>query len=171
MACKWTFRKRVSLASDANLQKLVQFYVWETPAPDTSQKGTTFESLGWKGGSFNTLHAEMRKKSGFPNKRWIATTAGEVETRLSELNRLNGYDCSFEFAVHTVKSGLNKTEALFYFIRNAFAHGGFKASVYKGEKYYVFENRQDQQLKGRAILKESTLLYWRSLLIKPRGKQ
>ena len=171
MACRWTFNRKASLAKDANLQKLIQFYVWETPVPNTSQKGVPFKELGWMGGSFNTLHAKMRENSGFPNEHWLDTTAKEVEGKLGELNRLNGYDCSFEFAVHTVKSGFNKTEALFYFIRNAFAHGGFKKSSYKNANYYVLENRQDGALKGRAILKESTLLRWRKILLKPRDSK
>ena len=65
MACKWTFKQKISLGNDKNLQRLVQFYVRETPVRDTSAKGIPFSELGWKGGSFNTLQAEMRKSSGF----------------------------------------------------------------------------------------------------------
>lgn len=170
MANKWTFKKSISLAKDKNLQDLVQFYVWETPVPDVSQKGISFKHRGWAGGRFNTLHAQMRKTSGFPNSdHWRTSKASEIEKVLDELGRLDGYDCSFEFAVHTVKSGLNKTEALFYFIRNAFAHGGFRVSKYKGEKYFVLENRQNDRLKGRAIFKETTLKSWVDLLNKRRG--
>lgn len=171
MAGKWSFTNKINLSSRPQLQKLVQFYVWETPVPDTSAKGVSFRKLGWSKGGFNTLHALMREVSGFPNGNWIDAPVKEIEAKLNGLNRLDTFDGSFEFAVHSVKSGLNKTEALFYFIRNSFAHGGFKTSKYKGELYYIFENKQGNQIKGRAVIKESTLLHWITVIKKgPKGK-
>ena len=113
----------------------------------------------------------MRDASGFPNNNWIDAPVKDIEAKLSGLNRLDTFDGSFEFAVHSVKSGLNKTEALFYFIRNSFAHGGFKTSKYKGELYYIFENKQGNQIKGRAVIRESTLLHWIKVIkAGPKGK-
>ena len=114
MACKWSFARKVNLSGNLNLQKLVQFYVWETPVPGTSEKGTSFRELGWSKGGYKTLHSLMRCVSGFPNCKWIGVPAKDIEATLGDLNRLNSFDGSFEFAVHTIKSGLNKTEALFY---------------------------------------------------------
>lgn len=169
MSSKWSFSRSVKLSgqSNANLQKIVQFYLWETPAPNTSVKGTPFSSMGIRGSQYKTLQAELRKTSGFPaadGHDWKRATLKTVESELESINRLNSFDCSFEFAVHTVKSGLGKTEALFYFIRNAFAHGGFRIATYDRQRYFVLENRQDNLLKGRAILKESTLLGWAALI-------
>lgn len=170
VANKWTFKQKISLTKSENLQKLVQFYVWETPVKKTSVRGVSFNELGWNKGSYNTLHARMRKSSGFPNEKWISTSAGKIKESLRELNRLDSFDDSYEFAIHTVKNGLNKTEALFYLIRNSFAHGGFKTSKSKGAVYYVFENRQGEQLKGRAVIREATLLDWISIVKKgPNG--
>ena len=113
----------------------------------------------------------MKKASQFPSKNWIAASSRKIEERLQEINRLAKYDCSFEFAIHTIKDGLNKTEGLFYFIRNAFAHGGFATSSFKGEKYYVLENRQGSKLKGRAVIREATLLNWIKIVEKgPRER-
>lgn len=171
MARNWNFGKKINLRKDENLQRIVQFYVWETPVSGVSSKGTSFSELGWKGGSFNTLHARMKKASQFPSKNWIAVSSKKIEERLREINRLAKYDCSFEFAIHAIKDGLNKTEGLFYFIRNAFAHGGFATSSFKGEKYYVLENRQGSKLKGRAVIRETTLLNWIKIVEKgPRER-
>ena len=166
MANKWAFKQKISLTKDVNLQKLVQFYVWETPVPATSARGVSFNELGWNKGNFNTLLARMRKSSGFPNEKWISTSAKKMEENLRELKRLGSFDDSYEFAVHTVKKGLNKTEALFYLIRNSFAHEGFKTSKFKGITYYVFENRQGDQMKGRAVIRETSLLDWISIVRK-----
>ncbi|WP_251231666.1 hypothetical protein [Adlercreutzia aquisgranensis] len=64
----------------------------------------------------------------------------------------------------TVKNGLNKTEALFYLVRNGFAHGGFLVCEYNRRRYYVFESRDRGKLKGRAVLSEETLLSWMKVI-------
>ena len=163
MACKWTFRGNVKIQGNDTLAKLMQFYLWTTPVPGISQKGKEFSRYGWEGSNYPTLHSRMRRLSGFPDAKgtyWIDASASKINDSLKQLHRYDDYNCSFEFAVHTVKHGLNKTEALFYLIRNSFAHGGFRISKYEGERYYVFENRQGDVLKGRAIFKEQTLLGW-----------
>lgn len=171
MACKWTFKQKVNLSNDSALQRIVQFFVWETPVPGTSAKGNTFAQMGIHGAKYKTLQAELRRVSGFPSadgSDWKKSTASKIEDELAEAGMLHSYECDHEFAIHTVKSGLGKTEALFYLIRNAFAHGSFRISKHDGETYFVLESRQGDQLKGRAILKEATLLHWSSLLKKAR---
>lgn len=176
MACKWVFGQKINLAKNSNLQKIVQFFVWETPVPDISAKGVTFAEMGIRGAKYKTLQADLRKMSGFPSANghdWIRTTATAIEGELDSIGMLQSYECGSEFAIHTVKAGLGKTEALFYLIRNSLAHGSFRISKHNNEAYYVFESRQGAQLKGRAIIKESTLLGWISLLAakRNRGKQ
>ncbi|MDM8299302.1 hypothetical protein QUW00_00055 [Collinsella tanakaei] len=176
MSNKWSFKCSVKLSGETNssLQKIVQFYLWETPVPNTSEKGVPFALMGIEKSKYKTLQAEMRKHSGFPaadGHDWKKTTIKSIEKDLKSLDRLDRYDCSFEFAIHTVKNGLGKTEALFYFIRNAFAHGGFRISTYKGEHYFVLENRKNGSIRGRAILKESTLLSWAKLINDLRSKK
>lgn len=176
MSNKWSFKSRVKLhgPNNGNLQKIVQFYLWETPAPNTSEKGVPFALMGIQKSRYKTLQAEMRKYSGFPaadGHDWKKATIKSIKEDLKSFNRLDEYDCSFEFAVHTVKSGLGKTEALFYFIRNAFAHGGFRISTYKGERYFALENRKDGSIRGRAVIRESTLLGWIKLIGALRGKR
>lgn len=163
MACKWTFTQRVKLRGKDNLAKLLQFYLWETPVSGVSNKGKSFKEYGWEESNYATLHARMRRVSGFPNPKrpdWIVAAVKDVEAELAALGRLDDYKCSFEFAVHNQKDGHNKTEALFYLIRNAFAHGGFRINEYEGQRFYVFENRHDGKIKGRAIFQEKTLLSW-----------
>ena len=169
MAMKWNFKQKVSLTGEAkkNLQKIVQFYVWETPVPETSAKGCSFHEMGIVGHKFNTLLAQLRKASGFPAANgcnWIESTIRDIDKELEIIDRLDSFDCTFEFAVHTVKTGLSKTEALFYLIRNAFAHGGFRVCTFNGETFYALENKDKGKLKGRALLKESTLLEWIKVL-------
>lgn len=174
MSYQWQFNDPVDLEQDKSLQSLIQFYVLETPVPHTSKRGYTFSQLGITGSAYVKLHAEMRKITGFPNSNgndWVKTTAKEIVNVLSKMRREKRYTHKFEFAVHTAKDGFGKTEALFYLIRNAFAHGSFRITVDKGgERYFAFETRQGEELKGRALFKESTLLLWRDLLIEKRTR-
>lgn len=173
MACKWVFGQKVHLTKNSNLQKIVQFFVWKTPVPDTSAKGVTFAEMGIRKAKYKTLQADLRKISGFPSangRDWIETTTKTIGNELDSIGMLQSYECGNEFAVHTVKTELNKTEALFYLIRNSLAHGSFRISKHNNETYYVFESRQGEQLKGRAIIKESTLLGWISLLTAKRNR-
>lgn len=110
------------------------------------------------------MQSSLRAHSTLQQSRWITSTVKEMENKLRAIDRFDRFDCSFEFAVHTVKEGLNKTEALFYLIRNGFAHGGFRICKYKGETFYAFESNDKGKLKGRAVLKEETLLSWIDVL-------
>lgn len=166
MANKWTFKAPVSLAGNQTLARLVQFYVWETPVPGVSQKGRTFRELGWTGYYFATLQTEMRSSSSLKRENWIGCSPAIIDSELKKIDRHESFDGSFEFAVHSIKSGFNKTEALFYLIRNGFAHGGFRVCSYQGEKYLAFESRDRGALKGRAVLKQTTLLSWMKLVKK-----
>lgn len=162
MTCKWTFKERVKLPGDEPLARLLQFYVWETPVKGVSQKGRLLREYGWEGPNIRTLQARMRECSGFPDSKgrfWVGCTCSEVEGQLKDLDRLDGYDCSFEFAVHTERNS-SKTEGLFCLIRNSFAHGSFRINRYGNQRYIAMENRHEGKLKGRAIIKEETLLEW-----------
>lgn len=161
---KWIFKQSVQVNEKASLSKLLGFYLLESPVPNTSNKGKTLKELGWKGSNLLTLQSQLRSTSTLTQDRWIDCYQKEIEDTLRTIKRFESFDCSFEFAVHTIKSGLNKTEALFYLIRNGFAHGGFRICKFNNEMFYVFETKQKDKLKGRAILKEKTLLKWAKLI-------
>lgn len=168
MANIWTFKQPVQLAGNERLGRIVTFYLWNTPVPNASMKGKTFEELGWSKGSFNTLHKMMRSKSGFPDsEHWLQVAKKDIKGKLLELKRWKNFDCSFEFAVHTRKDGLNKTENLFRFIRNSFAHGGFRCCTYENEQFYALENHDERGVvTGRGVISETNLFYWAKLLSK-----
>ena len=42
------FDKEIKL-SNKNLQKILDFYLFSCPTPETSKRTRTFEQLGWKG--------------------------------------------------------------------------------------------------------------------------
>ena len=62
-----------------------------------------------------------------------------------------------EKIVFKENSQMSDAEAVFYYIRNAFAHGSFEVVVDGVEKYYKLESSKKGVIKAQMILKESTL--------------
>ena len=50
------------------------------------------------------------------------------------------------------------TEAIYYYIRNAFAHGSFEFTDVGDRRILVLESSKDGKLKAQMRLRESTLL-------------
>lgn len=83
----------------------------------------------------------------------------EEETEKVEKS-LHFNDPHFEMLIYIKDSSLGKTKTVFYFIRNAFAHGSFSVFNNNGKPVYYLENKYKNKVKGRFRLKESTLLRW-----------
>ena len=55
---------------------------------------------------------------------------------------------------------MSKTSAIFYYIRNALAHGSFGTTLSSGKRTYYFESAKNDIVKARIRLREETLLSW-----------
>lgn len=175
MTCRWSFHSPVK-QSKMNWE-ILDFYLWGTPVNGVSQKGRSFADIGITGGKFNTLRGLMKAEShtgaSLIEKNWVATTIKQIPDKLFSIGQLDSIDWSNEFAVHAVGvnpnnrgKSLNKTETLFYLVRNSLAHGGFRIAEYEGDFVYAFENRLRGVIRGRAVLYEGTLLNWARIIKK-----
>ena len=147
---------------DVNFQKIICFYLFECPArtyrplgknsigaPEysfskVSRKGKTLAERGIEGAKVNTLRAAMIRVAG---EDFVFKAGKELTSPTSE-----------EYVL-IIRSEF-KTEGIFYFIRNALAHGEFAVK----DGWYYFENHNKEKLKGIARIRESTLLRWIDLL-------
>ena len=155
----WTFNSPANVGP-SSAAKIIQFYVVECPAEGASKRGLTFSQLGWRGARFSTLQARMRKSSTLTADRWKCEKLCDIESQI-EKSPLNAQSpLRQEYALYAKSKNYGKVESLFYLIRCALAHGSFDVRTYKKERYYLFENRYRNQLRGRAVLKEKTLLRW-----------
>lgn len=162
---------------DKNFQKIICFYLFQCPArsirtedkkanePRTveqphpskriffngkiSQMGKTLEERGIVGGKVNTLRAAMLRAAGRDFKFITVTGKNAIKPEAKEYVSLSRADF--------------KTEGIFIFIRNAFAHGEFSVS----DGWYELENHSGVKLKGQALLRESTLLKWIEIVNMP----
>ena len=58
--------------------------------------------------------------------------------------------------VFTKRSDMNITASIFYYIRNAFAHGSFSVS----DRIYYFESSKKGKVLAQIRLHEQTLVKW-----------
>ncbi|WP_026665680.1 hypothetical protein [Butyrivibrio sp. FC2001] len=163
--------------TDGNFQKIICFYLFECPArsirtenkkanetktPDQphptkriyygriSRMGKTLAERGIEGGALNTLRAAMLRSAG---KEFELLTGNDVASSSKK-----------EYISLSRKDFI--TEGIFAFIRNAFAHGEFNVS----NGWYFLENHSNGKLKGKAVLRETTLLNWIEIVDMPLDK-
>jgi len=55
---------------------------------------------------------------------------------------------------------MSDAEAIYYYIRNAFAHGSFEVAEQAGRRIYLIESSKDGIIKARMRLREETLLHY-----------
>ena len=153
--------------SSSNFQKILKFYLLECPVKTdrgrVAQRGLIFEQRGFQKHKLTLLLTAM-KKMLFGNIIVFKTSNGDNRTVESELER-SGIANKPEFVVVRATNTTN-TEAIFYCIRNAMAHGTFSVSTRQNDIFYHFESHKDGKLRGRVCLNEETLLQWINLIEK-----
>ena len=153
---------------DPSFQKIVCFYLFECPArfyhrdgkdengkpiysfSRVSHLGRTLSERGIEGGKVNSLRAAMLRVAG---KHFSFAADPNLTVPDAE-----------EYIV--IKRTEFKTEGIFYFIRNALAHGEFVLS----NGYYILENHKNTKLMGKAKVHQDTLLKWIELVEMPIEK-
>ena len=168
---KWWKIDKIPL-KDKNFQIILNGFLFECPSckknykkgekstyQPVSKRGKTFRERNISGQLLRNLNNEIKKSI---NKMYVVSK--KQDDNLDELIRNkyveNGYSDSNTELIAFVSYGKNMTdtEVIYYYIRNALAHGSFQVIKSK-PKVYVFESNNHGLLKARIRLKESTLLY------------
>ena len=159
MAAKNTVKKKRTeyssrITFDENFQKIVQFYLFETPIEGASHRGKTFKDMGWTGSSrYQMLERLLKSASGMNDDHWnILESQSEVRKQSKDVAQ----DRQFIYS----DQSKGRVPTFIYSIRNAFAHGSFDILEIKGERHYFFENEYRGNLRTRMLLSERTLLEW-----------
>lgn len=154
-----------------NFQKILSFYLFQCPCETqkgskrkgnitysrVSVRGNTLRQCGWTGGYLKTLFSAMKDTTSkqltyyhFPGNKDILSEVKSIEGN-STLS-----DPNFEMIVIVKRSDMTLTSSIFYYIRNALAHGSFMVN---GD-VYSFESSKDGTIKAAIRLREKTLLKW-----------
>lgn len=153
---KWEFQN-TKIPSADDMYWLIKLFVWSCPILGVSAKTKTLADYGWKAGSINTLRSEIKRQSSLTSDTFKTLhKVEELDSKLKELNVFDSYDLTKEFAI-CYAGGKTDTEAFFYMIRNAIAHGSFCVRSRNGERFYVFESKKKDSLRGRSVLKLKTI--------------
>ena len=152
------------LFKNDNFKIILEFYLFNCPVVINKKKvciasKTTLESKGWTFGNANSLLAAMKRALG-KCYQYGCVALGDIENELYELKNINQFNFDREIIIFSKDNNLSKTSAIFYCIRNAFAHGSFSVVNHNSHRIYIFENKNKGQIKCRFVLNEVTLLEW-----------
>ncbi len=140
-------------AEQSNYEKILQFYLFESPVEETSYRGKTFKDQGWKSQNLRTLKKQMLKvASPELSNNYFPCQKAELEKCITGIQKPQEEYCIFLNSIGAVTS-------VFKAIRNALAHGSFDVRNYDGEVVYFFAN-YNKYYKAKIVLKEKTLLEW-----------
>ena len=131
-----------------------------------SARSCSFKERGITKDLLATILAEIKRPLTAMGTYSKLKGGGNVEeTVYSILNCTTLADRDFELIVFREHSDMTDTEAIFYYIRNAFAHGSFEFKNSGGPVYYL-ESRSAGIIKAQMRLKESTLKKYITLIEK-----
>lgn len=160
---------------DPNFQRILEFYLFNCPSETekgSNKKGTkkyvkvskcatTLRAQGWTGRFLRTLLAAMKHTTSGHLEYYTFKTDVNLDNEVRKIEKeVPLLDINFEMIVMTERSDMSKTSAIFYYIRNAFAHGSFSVIEEKGRKIYYLESAKGDLIKARIRLREDTLLKW-----------
>lgn len=172
---KWWNKATHIPLTDSNFQAILDFYLFRCPCEvesgskkkgtnkytKVSKRGNTLRSQGWTGSHLNTLIASMKRTSSGKLLYKVVSAAMDVGEEANKDQKTSSLsDQHFEMIVMTERSDMNKTGAIFYYIRNAFAHGSFSVVKTEGKTTYYIESSKDDVVKAQIRLREETLLKW-----------
>lgn len=131
---------------------------------NVSKRKCSFYDRGIKKDLLTTILAQIRKPM-VANGTYMALKPEkdvELERQLMESSITLSDNLYDEMLYHT-RTDMSDTEAIFYYVRNAFAHGSFEA-VPNGASYvYILESQKEDKIKAQMRLKEETLLRYLEL--------
>jgi hypothetical protein len=157
------------IPTDKKFYEIVADFLFQCPSCNTknhspvSKRGKTFYDRGINKGLLITLLNNIKRRINKSNYL-IINTGDDVENKVDELVKNSRYaDKNFEFIVLKKHPEISITESIYYYIRNALAHGSFEVIGTKNNRIYLLENSNKGKLTAMMRLKESTLKYIASL--------
>ena len=163
------------IPDDKDFYDIVSAFVFNCPSAkklgSDSKKNVHYESIsvrtenGFKSRGINrdlltTILVQIKKSLDF--YRALKKSSENVEDITKEILRNNDFKDP-NFIVFLKQGNMSDTETVYYYIRNAFAHGSFEVVDKGNERIYKFENKYRGEIKAQMCLKETTLKWYREL--------
>ncbi|MBR4766931.1 MAG: hypothetical protein IK085_09235 [Clostridia bacterium] len=136
-----------------------------------SCRAETFRSKGIESGLLTTVLSNMKKSLVRNNTYYCVHSNEDVGEKVAEILKNSSLsDKHFELIVYKKRNEMSNPEAIYYYIRNAFAHGSFEVvNAGDSERVYYFESKKDKTVNAQMRLKESTLIRYIDLIHKSKS--
>lgn len=160
---KWCkFNPKYKYNDAAKFGKIIDFYLWKCPAPNTACNAKVFRDYGWKEPyQFKSLKKKLLQLNSGNKISYIEANRDDFEGTLRKYGQFDSHKFSEIIIIIDSASGMAD---LFKKIRNGLAHGSFLIHKNSSDKqyYYFLENRNPDSgvINMRLVLKTSTLISW-----------
>ena len=123
-----------------------------------SKKGVSFKERGIRSSLLNTVRAQM--KQILPNKGCYIklNTNCDIAQAVYATRMLGTKDENFNLIVFRERSDMSDPEAIYYYIRNAFAHGLFEVRSTQHGNVYLLESAKKRNVNARMRLNETAMM-------------
>ena len=137
----------------------------ETVYQDVSARMCSFRRRGIDSNLLTTLLTQIRRPLVAQKTYSILKFDEDVEKAVSSIiATVSLADPCYDLIVYQRRSDMSDVEAIFYYIRNAFAHGSFEVKAGNGKPYYLLQSDKNNKVKAQMRLKESTLMHLLEIL-------
>lgn len=130
-----------------------------------SARGCSFKSREITGHLLLTILSQIKRSLTQQGAYEVIGPCESVEVKTQEiLDSSSLSDAEFDLMVFCKRSDMPETEAVFYYIRNAFAHGSFEIRGTGNSRTCYLESQKDGKIKAQMRLKKTTLDEFSDLL-------
>lgn len=152
------------LYDNKNFQKILDFYLFNCPVisngKKVSKRAKTFKELSYEKGDYTSFINAMKELCTH-NFQYISCD-NNISFDSSYKDSKHKFVEDTEFIIIKNNCNMNKTETLFYSIRNALAHGSFDYKKLTNDMIYFFESNSSKsgEIISYMSLTSTTLLKW-----------
>lgn len=165
----WLQRIAPEKFNNAELFRIVTFFVFHSPCQGLSAMGCSLAEYGWATPWEKPywLNKQLRQAASNYNLLYPVKRYDETDIALEKANLKDNFPSDLNTERVCFYNGCkNQFLSVFYHLRNSFAHGRLNMMDINGECVFVFEdvvpkkNADDLKVSARMILRKSTLLKW-----------
>jgi len=123
-----------------------------------SARNSSFRNRGIEKNLFVTILAQIRRPLNIIKTYALIDSSASVEQTVKSIKGASTLsDPYYEIIVFQKRPDMTDTEAFYYYIRNAFAHGSFEVVSTNNGNIYLLESSKDGEIKAQMRLKDTSL--------------
>ena len=167
----WNSKTKIPINNQGFIE-IFSFFVFECPSciksgggkspacyTKVSARASSFRSRGVVKSLLSTVIAEIRRPIAKYGGYAALHASESVEDRVKSIcSSTNMKDPEFDLIVFRKRTDMSDAEAVYYYIRNAFAHGAFDVRNNRKSVVYHLESRNKNIVYAQMRLREKTLI-------------